>query len=272
MELETGHSNDKTPTSRPDGQQSNFSSADKRLAKTTQQLIALATAFRETLTPECLAIYVESLSDLSDDQVRQAVGRAIRELKFFPRVAELRELAGAAAKDQRTVEAEAAWKYANAYLREWGVDRMPLFRSGATIEAPPIPARIDYALRRIGGLRGLNQITEENRPFVFKDFCEAYNLAPIADSLAPQLTGKFPAIEGQVKQLPAGAKMERRGRKIKPSEMRAKSKPIPQPLTDAQRRDRLEILRQQAQFVHTRDTNRSAEPCSSAEQIPGTRA
>ena len=68
-----------------------------------------------------MAIYSESLCDLSDDQIRQSVGRAIRELKFFPRVAELRDLAGVAAKDTRNVEAEAAWKWANDYLRKWAL-------------------------------------------------------------------------------------------------------------------------------------------------------
>jgi len=49
---------------------------------------------------------------------------------------------------------------------------------GKTLEPPPLPPRIDYALRRIGGLRAVNQITERSRPFMYKDFCEAYSLAP----------------------------------------------------------------------------------------------
>jgi hypothetical protein len=208
-----------------------------------------------------MEVYLTALSDLTDEQIQIATTRAIRELKFFPRVAELRELAGAAGKDQRSVEAEAAWKFAYDYLRKWGVDRLPLFKAGATIEAPALPPRIDYALRRIGGLRGLNQITEENRPFVFKDFCEAYNLAPVAEALAPQLTGQFgfPLLEGSFRQLTDGRAMQP-PRETKPAEVRAKPKPIPQPLTDAQRRDRREILRQQMEMLKTRTEGGGAPP------------
>ena len=196
-----------------------------------------------------MAIYSESLSDLSDDQIRQSVGRAIRELKFFPRVAELRDLAGVAAKDTRNVEAEAAWKWANDYLRKWGVDLMPLYSNGKRIEAPAIPPRIAYALRRIGDLRGLNQVTAESRPFMFRDFCEAFTLAPIADSLKPQLTAAFPIAEGQVKQLSDGTNERREVKPATAPVPTVRSKPFSQPLTDAQRRERYEMLRQQAAYL-----------------------
>jgi hypothetical protein len=82
-------------------------------------------------------------------------------------------------EDQLKVEAEAAWTFAMDYLQQWGVERLPLYRGGKRVEAPPLPSRIEYALRRIGGLRGMNQITEESRPFMFKDFFEAFKQAPI---------------------------------------------------------------------------------------------
>lgn len=189
-----------------------------------------------------MAIYSESLTDLSEDQVRRAIGRAIRELKFFPRVAELRDLAGVAAKDERNVEAEAAWKWANDYLRKWGVDLMPVYSGGKGMEAPAIPHRIAYALRRIGGLNGLNQITADSRPFAFRDFCEAYHLAPIADSNAPQLANKFPVLAGQVKRLTDGASERRDSKPV----AQPAAKAIPQPMTDEQRRAQREKLKAQA--------------------------
>ena len=163
----------------------------------------------ETVSPERMKIYAGDLADLDRSQLEVAFTRARRELKFFPRISELRDMAGVAAKDVRNVEAEAAWKFVNDYLRKWGVDLMPIYSGGKRIEAPALPPRIAYALRRIGGLSGLNQVTQENRAFVFRDFCEAYNVAPIADSLAPQLADKFPVLKGQVKQLTDGASMER---------------------------------------------------------------
>jgi hypothetical protein len=242
MQTATEHSNDKLATSQPRPKPSAI------LGWLVEQVTILAEAMGEAMTPARLKIYAADLADLEPSQLQTAFARARRELKFFPKIAELRDLAGAGAKDERSVEAEAAWKFANDYLRKWGIDRLPLFRAGATIEAPPIPERVDYALRRIGGLRGLNQVTEESRPFMFRDFCEAYNLAPIAGLLAPQIAAKFP-LEGKIKLLSDGARMER-AQENKPTERTFRPKPIPQPLTDVQRRDRLEILRQQAASLH----------------------
>jgi len=59
------------------------------------ELTALGEAFGEGLTAERQAIYVTALSDVPIDQLRQAIRAAIQELKWFPKVAELRELAGA---------------------------------------------------------------------------------------------------------------------------------------------------------------------------------
>ena len=59
------------------------------------ELTALGEAFGEGLTAERQAIYVTALADIPRDQLRQAIRAAIQELKWFPKVAELRELAGA---------------------------------------------------------------------------------------------------------------------------------------------------------------------------------
>lgn len=135
-------------------------------------------------------MYTESLADLSDAQIRLCIGRAIRELEWFPKPAKLRELAGVGKpEDARKVEANAAWESANRYLQRHGVVKY----DRDFITRPPLPPRIEYALRRIGGLSGLNQITADSRPFMYRDFCEAYELAPMAELLAPQLEEKFPA-------------------------------------------------------------------------------
>jgi len=56
--------------------------------------MALGEAFGEGLTAERQAIYVTSLADIPLDKLRRAIRRAIKELKWFPKIAELRELAG----------------------------------------------------------------------------------------------------------------------------------------------------------------------------------
>ena len=205
-----------------------------------EQLAILAEAFGEALTPVRILVYVQDLEDLAPEQLAVGFARARREFKFFPRISELRTLAGASADDVRKIEAELAWKFATDYLREWGVTRLPIREKGRFIEAPPIPPRIEYALRRIGGLAGLNQITEQSRPFVFKDFCEAYALAPIAESLAPRLAAQSGmALKGLPEASTNGEPLEeRRAPKV--------LKEFPE---STQTHDRREVLRQQVELL-----------------------
>src|SRR5438309_2053585 len=96
-ETETEQSAGRLTISLPQKKQSQFSSVEWR----TKQLLAMAEVFREPLTAELLAMYVESLADLSDEQIRLCAGRAIRGLKWFPKPAELRELVGCNPKQEQ---------------------------------------------------------------------------------------------------------------------------------------------------------------------------
>jgi hypothetical protein len=59
------------------------------------QLTILAEAFGETLTEQRQEIYCGGLVDIQQNQLEIALRRARYELKWFPKLAELRELAGA---------------------------------------------------------------------------------------------------------------------------------------------------------------------------------
>jgi hypothetical protein len=75
------------------------------------EITVLAEAFGEGLTAERQAIYAEALADIEREQLRGAFRRARFELRWFPKIAELRELAGASvsgANDGRP-GAEEAW-------------------------------------------------------------------------------------------------------------------------------------------------------------------
>jgi len=223
------------------------------------QLTILAEAFSEEQTSARLQLYAGDLCDLPQAQLELAFNRARRTLKFYPKISELRELAtGAAPKDQVKVEAEAAWHYVNDFLRKWGADRMPLYSGGKRIEAPVLPERVQYALRSVGGLWGLNQVTAESRPFVQKDFIEAYNQAPIAGTLTTQLEEQFGdrKLLGQVKQLAGVLQMGNKTPHAKPSTAPVSVlKKERAPMTDAQLRDRREILRQQTAHLAERSKN-----------------
>lgn len=57
---------------------------------------ALGVAFDLTVTQQRMAIYFEALTDLRIEALEWAAKEAVARLKFFPRAAELRELAGIA--------------------------------------------------------------------------------------------------------------------------------------------------------------------------------
>src|SRR5271170_6882107 len=59
------------------------------------QVSGLAVAFGCEVTGERLESYAEHLADIPKEKLQQAFRQAGRELKFFPKIAELRELAGA---------------------------------------------------------------------------------------------------------------------------------------------------------------------------------
>ncbi len=170
----------------------------------SDQVTMLAEAFGEQLTLERVEIYARALCDIPREHLQIAFQRALRERTWFPKVAELRELAGTALpEEKKKAEANAAWNQVNEYLRKWGVDLWPIYSGGKVITPPALEPRLEYALRKIGGLWRLNQVTDESYPFVYRDFCEAYNLAPVADLMAPQLSEQFSnqALAGRMQQL-----------------------------------------------------------------------
>lgn len=61
----------------------------------TNQVSVLAVTFGVDITGERLEVYTEHLADIPREQLGRAFWRASRNLKFFPKIAELREFAGA---------------------------------------------------------------------------------------------------------------------------------------------------------------------------------
>jgi hypothetical protein len=155
---------------------------------------------------------VAEFTRVFDHESPEAIEWAFREWRlqspFFPSVADIVELVsrwhgGVGREDEEKVEANAAWNYVNEYLRKWGVDLLPLYSNGKVTTPPALDARSDYALRRIGGLRAVNQVEFDKVPFMYRDFCEAYRLAPIADLRAGALQQQFDEnkLLGNIKQL-----------------------------------------------------------------------
>jgi hypothetical protein len=212
----------------------------------------LAEAFGERLTHERMEIYAGALADIPQDRLCVSFQRALRELTFFPKVAELRTLA-LKSEDEEKVEADAAWNYVNEYLRKWGVDLLPLYSGGKVTTPPPLDARTDYALRRIGGLLALNQVDVDKRPFMYRDFCEAYALAPVAERMALPLREQFGngRLQGNIKQLTKATSMKRRTDQPEPQ----KVAPPVQRTEEWYAKRRAELKRQADELLAKRKTD-----------------
>jgi hypothetical protein len=140
-------------------------------------------------------VYIVALADLSDEQFQRATMRAIRELKFFPRPSELRELSGIGnPKEQLDAEAHAAFQAVITSLERRGVDA----------GIPHLPDRTQFAVRQCGGLYQFNtrlqvQYGDDENPghvesrsaiFLQKEFIEAYRAYDVHKAILPQLTEK----------------------------------------------------------------------------------
>jgi len=217
---------------------------------TIGQLAILAVAMRETVTEECFRIVAEDLcSDLSQEQLQTAFTRARRELKFFPKIAELRDLAGANQKREAEAEALAAWgqvlTFVDKYVASDVYGGYEITQGCRSTPPPELSPKIQSAVRMAGGWRALKTMTAEDSPFVQKRFLESYGLAEYLDAVPLSRLLTMPEVKRlagkKIPRLPAPATPD-----IETQVRQIVCKPVPAPLSDAELADRREMLRQQA--------------------------
>ena len=228
------------------------------LAWVMEQVAVLAVTFDCDITAERLRIYAENLADIPRDQLVVAFRRALQELKFFPRIAELRELAIGSAAQNADAEALRAWENAIDFANKWvcsDVYGQYAVDGGCRAEQPPLLSqRILHAVRACRGWRAFKCRTPENEAFLRKDFLEAYKLAPTMETIPlDRLFTIAPAL--RLLEMPKPAKPAPDIGTPTPVEPpKVGMKPIPEPLTEAQIRDRREMLQQQRALVLKRGT------------------
>jgi hypothetical protein len=211
----------------------------------------LAEVFKELLTPECIAMYVESLADLSADQIRLGVGRSIRELEWFPKPSKLRELAGAeGSATSEDAETRAAWDVATQFCSKYvGNDVHGNYgpeHGWYPKTFPKLSQRIMDAIRRTGGWRTYKSMADDDYPHQRKRFFEEFAAWTAVEQVAPaKLLTEMPALQLMAKPMDA-LKSEPRPT---PMIQQVPVKKVPEPLTDAQLRDRREMLRQQRDLL-----------------------
>jgi hypothetical protein len=238
METGTERSNGKLTTWQPSPSSSEIS------VWLAEQLVVLAEATGENVTPARLKIYAADLADLGRSQLEVAFARARRELKFFPRIAELRELAGSSVKQSQDAEGRKCWDILTAFVARYVSNDV---YGGFGPEHgwypktfPKLSDRILDTVRRTGGWKVYACMTEEDFPFVQKRFFEEYAAWTAVERVdVSKLLAEMPQLRLIAKSIDAP-------RRVETNSPTFKAKSIPEPLTDAQLRDRREILRQQA--------------------------
>lgn len=212
----------------------------------------LAEALGEQITTARLRIYVEMLSDISQPGLAEGFRRAHRELRFFPKIAELRQLAGECRAESEDAEARAAWDQVNQFVGKYvGSDPWGNYgpEHGWYRPFPKLPDRILACVRRCGGWRTFACMTNEDFPFVQKRFFEEFKAWSAVESIAAQSRMLESHDQPTLRELPLASPG---GEKRKSDETIVAVKGIREPLTEEQASHRRATLQRQAQKLRER--------------------
>lgn len=119
--------------------------------------------FNRSPSDTLLSAYVAALADVPDDSFASAVASAMKECRFFPSVAELRERAGCGAVDG---EEEGALV--------WGKVREAIRRVGGYCSPPDFGPAGNAALRCLGTWESVTGMEKRELDFKGKEFARLY--------------------------------------------------------------------------------------------------
>ena len=103
---------------------------------------------------DTIAFWHRHLQDMDDGLLRAAAKTVLCEAKYFPRVADLREMAFRLQKDMYGIpEAEEAWGIVTRWLR---ATSYVMCSDGMARKKPPLPVPLRKAVDAIGGLEALS--------------------------------------------------------------------------------------------------------------------
>lgn len=113
---------------------------------------------------EIKSLWYDSLSDLTDEQFAKAVQQAIKESRFFPMIADLREMAGMGKSNE---VAFLAWISVIKAIEKMGYYQSPKFKD-------PV---ISHVIDAMGGWMTLSTaLTDDNLRFIEREFREKYEV------------------------------------------------------------------------------------------------
>lgn len=236
-------------SSNPQSEQNNY------LAWIIERLGVLAIVFNYQITPERQMIYAQQLSDVPKESLIAAFDYLSRNSEFFPTIAKIRQSCGMDSGQVGSAEARLAWEQLEAFVRKYvDCDVEGRFgpEHGSYDNYPKLSDRILDTVHRTGGWRVYKRLTDDDFPFQQKRFFEEY----AAWTIERQIPTDRLLTTNPLKQL--GGEVVKRARLNYPKPVPHTIKPIPHPMTDAEMRDRREMLRQQAEAIKKRQTGGDA--------------
>ncbi|GIV50228.1 MAG: hypothetical protein KatS3mg038_0749 [Candidatus Kapaibacterium sp.] len=103
-------------------------------ARVAASIAGLAVVFGRDPSETLISAYVWALDDLAEEEVEQAVKRALRECRTMPTPAELRELAGVRRPEDQAL---VAWETAMRAVQRVRILQVPGFRGCANQRDDP---------------------------------------------------------------------------------------------------------------------------------------
>ena len=173
-----------------------------------QSLNSLESAFGEKVNEDRAKIYWDILKGYSDLNIKKAVIRSIRELKFFPKISEIIEIIEGNIED----EAEIAW----LILKE-KVERHDGYMSVSFPENPVIGSVVEA----LGGWITICDTPVGEEKWVKKEFIKLYPIMKRRNNHPEKLTGII-ELENNQKGYSEGYMIERYGRLLDGTKVKRK--------------------------------------------------
>jgi len=199
--------------------------------------------------PGALALMAEILTQsATDEEIDGALTRCARERRYPIRLPDILQRIQGQEIPQLEAEGRKAWDLVTSFVSKWvqaDVEgNYQITRGVRSSDPPKLAQRILDTVRRTGGWRAYKCMTNDDFPFQQKRFLEEYEAWTAVEQIVPsKLLSEMPRLQLVAKQMDPLRITE--PKQEQPEASTIKSKSIPEPLTDAQIRDRRQILQQQ---------------------------
>lgn len=211
--------------------------------------------------PGALALMAEFLTQsATDEQIDLALTRCARECRYPVRLPDMLQRIQGQEIPQLEAEGRKAWEVVTSFVDKWirsDVEGNYVIDGGARSSEPPkLAQQILDTVRRTGGWRAYKRMTNEDFPFQQKRFFQEFKAwAAVEQIPSGKLLTEMPRLRLVAQSMdPPGRDGQTKAAKLVGAPG-FRAKPIPAQLTDAQLRDRREMLRQQAAAL-TKDAKR----------------